>query len=302
MTGGGTSNVATVAETDLMTEPAEPTFFQPGRNITIEDAELSNTLERMTLPDQAESVESIAGRLEGAFSANWAMAGDTVSDALGLIFNSAGPLTFTGGRATTSSWYLGVDYLDGTCERNLQGVLPTEYTLEWDDESNTVTQSLTALYADEEQATSITPTSITESANGNTVPFHGASLDINTVPQTKLSSITLSISDIARYQWGASRYPLDAVINYPKTTLDVEAVFSETDQLALAYGADGATTPQDSVNEVSATLDLSANGGSVASWSLSAGKPDTYNWSNLVSADDTTEPLSLQISGTEVTV
>lgn len=104
MTGGGTSEAAAVAETDLMTEPAEPTYFQPGRNLTVEDAELSNTLERLSLPDQAESVESIAGRLEGSLSASWKMAADTAADALGLIFNATGPLTFTGGRATTSSW------------------------------------------------------------------------------------------------------------------------------------------------------------------------------------------------------
>lgn len=302
MTGGGTGEVAAVVEDELLSEPDEPEYFQPGRDITVDDAELSNTLERLRLPDQAESVESIAGRLEGSFSASWAMSADNAADALGLVFNATDPLAFTGGRATTSSWYLGVDYLSGTAERNLQGVLPTEYTLEWDNEENTVTESITALYADEEFDTSITPTDINRTASGEAVPFHGASLDINTVAQTKLQSITLSISDIARYQWGASRYPLDAVINDPQTTIDVEAVFSEEDQLAAAYGETDATSPQDSIDEVSATLDLSVAGQSAADWSLSAGKPDTYNWANLAGTDDTTESLSMQINGTEVTV
>lgn len=303
MTGGGAAQVAFAPEPSPFEDlPADPTYIRPGRNITVEEASLSNALERMRVPDEAESVESIAGRVEGAFSVSWAMSADRIGDVQPIIFNDSGT-GFVPGQAATSKWFLGLDYLTGTAERALVGVTPQEYTLEWNAEDNTVTESLTAVYQDEELNTSITPTSIQGAGTGETVPFHGASLDLNTVAQTKLQSFSLTISDIARFQWGADRNALDAVINAPKASVDLEAIFTETDQLKSALGGSSATTTQDSIDEVSAVIGLSEGGSTATEYTISAGKPDQYDWNALVEADpDTTESVQLQGNGVEVTV
>jgi len=301
MTGGGAATVAFVKEDSFQTEPGTPDYFLPGVNPTIDEIEVANALERLRLPDQAESVESIAGRFEGAFSASWAMSADRVADVHDIVFNSGGT-DFVNGAAATSSWYLGLDYLSGTAERNAIGFAPTEYSIEFSADENTVTESITGVHADEAFSTSITPTSIKEPGTGETIPFHGADLDIDAVGQTKLQSFSLTISNIARPQWGASRFPLDMVIDAPDATLDVEAIFSEQDQLELAYGGGGSSVsePQTDVPGVSATITLSEGGSTARTVNLSQVTLDTYNWNQLVSNEDATESISTQVNGVSV--
>ena len=307
MTGKGTSEVAFAPEVepfgDLVDDDSDstPEYYQPGRDVTVESGpELSNELEDLDLPDQAESVESVAGRMVGSFEVSWKTAADRVDDVQSIIFNSGGT-SFAGGQAVTSTWFFGLDYISGTAERAVSGVIPQSYTVSYDDESNTIEESLSCAYADETFNTPITPTSIQSAGEGQTVPFHGSSLDINTVAQTMLSSAELTISDIARYQWGASRHPLGAVIDAPSTELSVSAIFSEKDQLEAAYGGDGTTTPQDQLDSVTAVLGFSVAGATATEYTLSAGKPGTYSWENLTSSDDTEESITLSINGTEVT-
>lgn len=307
MTGSGSATVAFAKEQSFQGSLVDsdtdgtPEYYLPGKNITVDEISISNALERLRLPDQAESVESIAGNFEGALSASWAMSADRIADVHDIVFNNSGT-SFTNGQAATSAWFLGVDYLSGTAERAVTGLAPTEYSVEYSSEENTVTESITAVYADETLNTSITPSNISEPATGKTVPFHGASLDINSVAQTKLQSFTLTISNIARPQQGASRYPLDMVIDAPESTLDVEAIFSESDQLELAYGGGGSsvTEPQNSVGGVSATIDLSVNGSTARTFNLSEVTPNDYDWSQLVSNEDTTEPITCQVNGVSV--
>jgi hypothetical protein len=299
MTGAGSATAAFVKEDSFQTEPADPTYYLPGRNLTIEDIELQNLLERLRDPDAVEAIESIAGRIEGAFAANWAVSADTHEHVRDIVFNDAGT-GFTSGAAATSAWYLGVDYLSGTAQRALSGVVPTEYSLSYDGDANTITASLTALYADETKATSITPTSITGPTNDSTVPFHGWSLDVDGATVQKLQSATLSVSNIARYITGPERTPLDAVIAAPESSLSFNAVFDGPDHIDLAYGGGGTSvsSTQDTVEAVPGTLTLSQGGSPVATYSLPQIKPDSYNWSDLVNGDnDLTEDVQAHVNG-----
>lgn len=305
MTGAGTSEVAFAIEDTFMGSLVDsdadgnPEYYQPGRNIEISDVELSNALQRLRVPDSAESTESLAQNLEGAFSASWVMSADRVADVQSIVFNDGGT-AFAPGRAATSRWFAGIDYLDGVAERELIGVTPTEYSVQYQ-QNGTIQESLTAVYGDENYGTAITPSSILATSAGQSIPSHGADLSINTVSQTKLQSATLSINNIARFQRGADRKPLDAVIAAPQTTLDIEAVLTETDQLELAYGGGGATTPQDSLTGVGGSFSLSVGGTTVTTYDLSAAKPENYNWNDLASGDnDMTESATLQVNGVSV--
>lgn len=297
MTGAGAATVAFVKESSFNTLPATPTYYQPGRNIQIQDIELSNALQNMRDPGSVEPSEAIAGRAEGAFQADWVMSLDTHDDVRDIIFNNAGG-SFTNGVAATSHWYTGVDYLNGTAERVLGGVTPTGYEIRYDVNTNTIRESLTAVYADEDLNTTITPSSIVGPADGNDVPFHGLTLDINATTVKKLQSATLRWDNIARLQYDAARNAVDAVIAAPTPALTTEAIFDDDNHLQLAYGSTTATTTQASITAKSGTLTFDVGGTTVATYSLPECKPDTYNWSDLVNGEnDLIEPITWNVTG-----
>ena len=303
MTGGGTASVAFAKESSFMgalvdddDADSDPDYFAPGRNVQVQDVELSNALQRMREPDEVESVESIAQNLEGAFAVSAVVSADVHADVQDIIFNDAGA-GFKKGLAATSRWFVGVDYYSGTAERELLGVTPLEYRVEYQ-QGGMVRYTLTAAYADEKRATSITPANIVQATDGSSVPHHGVTLTVDAAAQTKLQSATLSISNIARFQWGSERKALDAVIAAPQSTLDAEAIFSGSSQLEIAYGAAAATTPQDSLSSVTGSLELAASTGTVATFTLAKLKPDTYNWSDLVDAEnDMAESVNYHVNG-----
>lgn len=302
MPGAGAATVAFVKEDGFQSEPTDPTYYLPGRDLTVDEIEAQNALARLTLPDQAESVESIAGRFETGLSASWAMSADRVGDVQDIVFNGSDGQSFVGGeRAATSSWYLGLDHLSGSSERNLTGVYPTEYTVEYSEDSNTITESLTAVAADESSDTSITPSSIQSAGQGQTIPFHGAQLDVGGSTQAALSSFTLTISNIATPITGAARHPLDAVCGRPETTLDFEYTMQDgPDQLAAAYGGSSATSPQTQVDGQSATITLSVAGSTATTLNLSNTTPDSDDWTSLVSEENAGESVSAQVNGVSV--
>jgi hypothetical protein len=197
---------------------------------------------------------------------------------------------------TSAEWYTGVDYLTGTAERVLKGVVLTDASVQWGQGDN-VTVSVTGVYGDESLNTSITPSSISDA--GNPCPFHQASFSIDGVTQTKEQSATLTFSPLARLQRGSDRQPVDAVLGPVDPTLTVEAIFTEDDQLELAYGSSGATSPQDAVGGVSASATFGdTTGSTVLDYTLSGVTPASYSWSDLVNPDtDLTEPITFQING-----
>lgn len=302
MPGAGAATVAFAKEDGFQSLPTDPAYFVPGYNVTVDTIEASNALERLDLPDQAEPVESIAGNFETGLSASWAMSADRVADVQDIVFNDAGTGFVGGERAATSTWYLGLDHLSGSIERELTGVYPTEYALEWSQDSNTVTVSLTAVAADEGSATSITPTSIQGPGQGEAVPSHGAQLDVDAVTQTALQSFTLSISNIAQPIEGASRHPLDAVCGRPETTLDWTAVMKDgPDQLSYVYdGTSSGTETADEVAGVSGTITLNEGGATATTFNLSQVTLDTGDWDNLVSEENAAESASAHVNGVSI--
>lgn len=306
MTGGATGTLlfgkedtfkGSVIDSD---SSGNPDYYSPGRNPTITDGpELSHQLQRMRQENDVESVESIAQNLEGAFGIEATVSADTFDDLRDIVFNDGTGSEFVAGRANTSRWYVDVNYLDGTVERELVGCVPTDMTIAWTQGGN-VRVSITFVYATEN--TDVTaPTDVTRASNGSSAAFHDASLSVDTVTTTKAQSWTLSISNIARLQYGESREALDAVIAAPQTGLDLTSVITEEDQLDHAYGNSGSTSPDDQIPGVSASFDIGAFGTNVATFSLSNVTPATYSWGEVITADaDTVESTSYQVNGVTV--
>jgi len=115
------------------------------------------------------------------------------------------------------------------------------------------------------------------------------------VSVTKLQEVTVSISNIARLQYGTSYTAVDAVIAAPETTIDVTGIIASEDALNLAYGASGTTTStQADMDDVEATAQIGAQGTTISDYTFSSVKPDTYDWNDVINADsDTTEQYTL---------
>lgn len=302
MTGAGSATLAFAKESSflgsLIDSDADgtPEYYAPGRNPTVENAELSNQLTRMREAGLVEAADSLAGNLEGALSVSWTMSKDTHTHVRDIVFNDAGG-GFVSGNANTSRWFLGIDYIGGTTERVLKGCIPLTFSLSYN-QGQPVQVSLTMGYADEVTNTSTTPSSVIGPTDGNDVPHHGTDLTVDAASVSKLQSATLTISNIARFHRGTSRKAVDAVIAAPETSLEATAIYEGSSYLELAYGASASTTPQDQLTNVAGSLAFDTGGTGIATYDLPKLKPDSYNWSDLVSADaDITEPVSYHVNG-----
>jgi hypothetical protein len=301
MTGAGSGSLAFAPEDSFDTLPGTPSYYEFGRNTTVTELNLQNTLQRTRAVGQTESVESIAQRLEGAFAVEAVASADVHSNVHDIIFNDGGT-GFTTGAAASARVYPGVDYLSGTAERELQACIPLEYSVTYE-EGGLVRYALTMAYADEGLNTSLTPSSVTTVSEGTSAPFHGVGLTIDSAAQGQyLQNTTLSITGISRFRRGAQRAPVDAVAGPCNATLETTAIITGTDELELAYGAADATAPQDEVGGVSASLDIAtASGTNIATYNMSGVTPNTHAWGDLISADnDTTDEIGWQVNGVSV--
>jgi len=289
------STVAFLKNDDFDTLPGTPTYYLPGRNITFDDLSIDNALEPIREPGKSEAVNQLAGRLEGGFSCSWVMTNTTHDDVRDIIYNDSGGGFDVGSDPATSTWYVGVDYSGGTAERELRSVTPTEHTITYDAETNTIEESVTAVFADENLNTAITPSSIVGPADDDEVPFHGLDLQIDGTTVTRLRNATYSVSNIAQMVPDASRTFTDNVLAAPEISLETTADFENTDYIEDAYGSGGATSPTSgNVSSQSATLTFStASGTTVATYSIPEVKPANYGWEQLVSREN---PLAESIT------
>lgn len=294
MTGAGSAEMAFVKGdgTGLISIPGSPTYFEPGQDPVITDLELDRAVERLRRPDQVFADTSIAGNLEGAFGVEFTMDSNRQSDVHDIVFTDPGgsPI-LQAGRAATSRWFIGLDYFGSTAERVLKGCIPLDYTVTYE-QGGDIRVSITFGYADEESNAAITPSSITE-ANGTAAVFHGADFTIDGTLQSKEQSLTLSVSNISRFQRGSDHIAVDATVGPAQVSLDLTTIFSEQDQLELAYGGTGQTSTTAEMSEISGSLAFDAGGSTIVTYTLAGLKPTTYGWQDTIGGDaDATERVS----------
>lgn len=295
MTGAGAGSLAFAKESSFATLPSDPTYYQFGRDVQVTEATLDNQLERLRDAGAVEAAESIARNAEGGFTAEAAMSSDVFSDVLDLVFDGSG--SFSGPAAPSGRVFLGVEMLGGPIERELIGCIPTEFTLQYQQSSNTIRHTLAMAYGEEEHNTSITPTSPTGPTDGSTVPFHGFELTVDGNVAVKEDTASLTISNIARFHRGSSRTPADAVLANPQTTLDLTATLDTQDNLQLAYGGSAASSIQDAVDGVSGSVVFSNDAGTVSTATLPTLTVTNYGWSNPIAPDDAAESVSWNVDG-----
>ena len=295
MTGAGTATVAYTSEDAFLQAPTDPTYYQTGTDVSVTDLSLPRELQRIRDPDDTEAIDAVAQNFEGALGVSWTLTDDNWHS---LVFN-AGGTSFQPGRPAFSRWWVGIDYLDGTAERVLKGAVVTQLQIQYQ-QGGVIEISLTLIYAGEELNTAITPTNIEKSAAVK--KWHDLDLSVDSVTDVaceKLQSLQLQIDTGARFHRGGDHTPCDAVIGAVETTLTTDAVFTEAskDRLELAYGGIDATSPQESLDAVDATLDIA---GTV--YSLGGMKPNSHSWNNVVDPEsDVQDSTEYYVSTVEVT-
>jgi len=293
MTGAGSAApVAWAPEDSYLGGTSSPTYREPGANIQVQTAELSRNLLEIVAPDDPETQAFLAQNLEGQLDVSFILKND---DYHRLLFNDSFT-GFTSGRVNSAEWYLGVDYLGGTTERQIKGWVPATATIEYNGTTEAVRVTLTGPYGDEESNTSITPGTVDRA--GDEVPGHGASLSINSTTITKLQTATVQLENISRLQRGPDPRPLDAVQGNVSESIDMAAIYEGPSQYELALGTPGATSTQDSVDEVSGSVSFDIGGSTVADYTFAGVAPDTYDWQDLANNDaDLNESITFNARG-----
>lgn len=302
MPGAGSGELIIGHEQDFMGSLVDadsdgtPELWGAGRNDTITELDLQNQLENLSQGDTVWDVESVKTNFEGAIGIEAEISADVHSDGVEpIVFNDAGT-GITPGVASSARIFTGVQYPTGNAQRELLGCIPLTYEISYE-QGSMVTYSLTMAYADEEPGGTVDLSTATRASDGSTVPFHGFQLDIDGTTLEDEQSVTLSISDIARLEYGSSPTANWGLIANPSATLDVTANFTEPSRLELARGSSTGAAA-DTLDSVPATMTLTSMGGvTVSTYNLEKLKPDSYSWSEVLSGETTTDSTTFNVTG-----
>ncbi|AGN33840.1 hypothetical protein HALG_00052 [Halorubrum virus CGphi46] len=303
MTGAGSATAAYAVENAYGELPADPTWIQPGLNVTVSELSVDQALSRIRTPDDPTPVGSRLGNFEGALAVSWDLTGANFHD---LVFADGGTaLPSAPTRAPSATWYFDVTLPDGTTEpRTPTGTIVPDASITYE-QGEAVGVELTMLYGDEpDDVTAPADAEIQTPSQDDVYSFHGASFSVDTLNQPLMSSATLSLTGLARFRRGQDRHPYDAVADAIAPEFQTDAVFTERDQLALAV--DDVDTPApETVGSVPAEFGLENGQGDTITYTLEGCSPANYAWSDLVAPDaDLSEPITYQVdyvSAEEVT-
>jgi len=295
MSGAGSSTVAWAPETSYRGGVSgTPTYRVPGQNVQVQTAELNRNLLDLVLPDEVEPNDYLAQQLRGQLGIQFVLSDDEFHR---LVFNDSNT-GFTSGAVNSAEWYLGVDHLNGTAERQIKGWVPATCNINYNGTTEAVTVTLNGPYGEESRNSSITPGTINDST-GNEVPGHGAEIYLAGTRLAKLTSATITLSGISRLIPDSNDpKPVEAVAGDVSESIDLTAIFDGSDLLEYALGSSGATNVEDFVNGVSSSVAFDRDGTDIATYDFSAVKPDTYDWQDLVNAGaDLSEAVTLNATG-----
>lgn len=298
MTGSGSATAAYTLEGTFGDGPqTDPTWIQPGIDITVGDLTVDQALERSRQPDDPTPAGSREGNWEGAASVSFTLTDDKFHE---LVFADGGTaLPHSIMRAPSATWYFAVDLPDGSTEpRTPVGTIVPDAVINYE-QGGDVTVELTMLYADEpDDITAPADADIEQPTEDQAFSWHGATFSVDGLNQSLMQSATLSLSGLARFRRGQDRHPYDAVTGAIEPSLSTDATFTERDQLAAAVDDTAGTSGP--VGKVPAEITFENSQGTTIGYSLSKVQPTTYSWSDLVGETDLGEPIDYHVADVEV--
>lgn len=294
MTSAGSARVAYAVEDSYGSLPADPTWIQPGIDITVSDLTVDQALERSRQPGDPTPAGSREGNWEGALALSWTLTDAGFHD---LVFADAGTDLPSGvARAPSATWYLEMELPDGSREpRMAAGAVVQDASINYQ-QGDDVTVDLTILYGDEPDSVSPVSVDIQQPSEADAYSWHGASFSVDGLSQPLMQSATLSLSGLARFRRGQDRHPYDAVVDAIQPSFSTDAVFTERDQLALAVD-DVDSGSYEQVDAVPGEFALENGAGDTITYTLSELQPTSYEWSDLVAPDaDLSEPIEYHVA------
>jgi len=298
MTGAGSATVAYTVENSYGDGPAtEPTWYQPGIDVTVGDLTVEQALERSRQPNDPTPSGSRPGNWEGAMSVSFSLTDDNFHD---LVFADGGTaLPNSPMRAPSSTWYYAIEMPDGTTEsRTPTGAIVQDASISYEQGSD-ISVELTILYGDEPDDIAA-PGTIEQPSDEDVFTWHGATFEVAGLNQPLMQSTTLSLSGLARFRRGQGRHPYDAVVDAIEPSFSTDATFTERDQLALAV--DDTAGEGGPVGKVPATFGLENGQGDTIEYTLEDCQPTSYSWSDLVAPDaDLGEPIDYHVADVSAT-
>jgi len=275
-------------------------WYQPGTNITVTGPSIARNQTRNRQPDDPRPQNSRPGNLVGSATVEFTLTGAKADQNWhDLVFHDDGTaLGNEGGASPSAQWYFSSERLSGTKDRIVSGAVVTDAEIVWS-QAEDVRVSLTLAFADETDVSDPPSDSeITQPSVSGVHAFHGADIDVGSTYQTLLSSMTLSLSNLARMRYGQSQIAESATIAGYEPSLSTDAIYTESDQL------DNALTGRSSgslVGSVSATIPFTNGNGDKIEYSVSGAQPESHDWSDLVNPDtELSESVDYHITGVEV--
>lgn len=301
MTGAGSASVFWTLENSFAAGPqTDPTWYLPGKNITVSELAVNQALQRTRDPDDPTPDGSREGPWEGAATVSWDITDANWHD---LVFADGGTaLPHSSMLAPTASWYFGIDLPDGsTIPRTPVGTAVVDAAIEYNrGEHNRV--ELTMLFGDEDDSISEPDeANIERPTNDQIYTYHGSDLVVDGTAQALMQSCTLQLSNLSRMRTGQSRKPYDAVTGAIEPSLSSNATLTENDQKTLS-AASTSNGGVEIVGAVDAVFSMENGLGDTIEYALSGVQPTTYSWADLVAADtDLSEPIDYHVADVEAT-
>lgn len=298
----GTAEVAFAVETAYKDPGDVPTWIQPFTDIEVDGPTLDNQLVRQRQPDSPKSARSREGNLQGEFTVTGTLTDDNWH---ALVFpeNSNTALPDSGDSEWPSStWYFSADVPGVNQERFCAGAFPTQASIEYQ-QGEDIRVSLTMQYATELDDVD-SPGTIDQPDEADGFMWHGMDVDraSTEVAASELSSLTITLGNLARGRRGQSREFTRAVTDAFELEFSMNAPFVESDQLELAFGSAAETTPQDTIDQTDFSVDVTNAGGTTHTYGLDGAQPTSHSWSQLVGAEDITEDVTFHVADIGVTV
>lgn len=273
-----------------------PDLFAFGRDPTVSELSLDNALSDLREGDEVWAQESVKGNFEGAINVEAAVSADVHKEVEKIVWNDGGT-AMQSGLANSARVFAGVDYFSGTQVEELLGCIPLSWDLNYN-QGETLTYSLNMAYADQRPDPDTDLSTATEVSDGSTLPWHALDVTIDGTSVEDLQSLGLSLSEIARLQYGGSPTANRGVIAAPTAELSVNALFTTPNRLDIARGATD-SAPPDTLDSVTGTITLTNpyDGSTLSTYNLAKLKPQSHSWNEIVSPDDSNDDTTFSVTG-----
>lgn len=295
----GQGTIVYSPEDSYATLPGSPTWKQPGMDMELGSASLENALIRSRDPDSPLPQGSRAGNLEGAMNLTFSQ--DSNQDFHELVFPKSSNTQLASGSdlAPTATWYLSADVPGNTKqERFLAGAAVESVTWNYNQgQKNTV--DLTIIYGDEPEvggSHGSAPSSFTSPAKDDIVMWSETDFQIDGASVSKLQSLSLTISGLAKFRRGQQREPVDAVVGNYEPSLSVQAILEDNTQQQLMYGSSTAVEPLETIDETDSTLIFDP----ASNLSVIGIQPDSFDWAQVTGTDEAQDPTEYNVRNVSV--